>query len=160
MNASNEAYQGDDYYASRASQSYLRKLSAPFLDRIDLHVEVPPLPSNILVNADEIGEDSASIRIRVEQAVARQRERQACLNAQLNGRQLEAICALNDSDRAFMQGALDKLGLSARAYHRVLKVALTLSDLNQSAAVERRHLMESLAYRKMEQKLAKVIGQS
>lgn len=160
MNASNEAYQGDDYYSSRASQGYLRKLSAPFLDRIDLHVEVPPLPSNILVNADEIGEDSAAIRIRVEQAVARQRARQGCLNALLNGRQLETICALNESDREFMQGALDKLGLSARAYHRVLKVALTLSDLSQSEGVERRHLMESLAYRKMEQKLTKMIGKS
>ena len=159
MNASNEAYQGDDYYGSRASQGYLRKLSAPFLDRIDLHVEVPPLPSNVLVNADETGESSELIRERVEQAVARQRERQGCLNAQLNGRQLESICALNESDKAFMQGALDKLGLSARAYHRVLKVALTLSDLNQTDLVERRHLMESLAYRKMEQKLAKAIGQ-
>lgn len=157
MNASNEAYD-EDYYNSQATKKYLRKLSAPFLDRIDLHVEVPPLPSNILVDAKEAGESSASIRQRVEKAVLKQRERQGCLNALLDGRQLEMICSLSTENMSFMQSALEKMGLSARAYHRVLKVALTLSDLEQSAKVEKRHLMESLSYRKMEQKLSKING--
>ena len=153
MNASNEAYTGgQDYYQSSASQKYLKKLSAPFLDRIDLHVEVPPLPSSVLVNAQEEGESSVAIRQRVEQAVARQRARQGVQNAQLSGRQLESICALNEEDKAFMQQALETLKLSARAYHRVLKVALTLADLN-GTEVMRAHLMESLSYRKMEKTL-------
>ena len=158
MNASNEAYSGGmEYYQSSASQKYLKKLSAPFLDRIDLHVEVPPLPSNILVNEMEVGESSAAIKLRVEAAVARQRERQGRLNAQLGGRQLESICALSDEDKQFMQQALESLKLSARAYHRVLKVALTLADLNASD-VSREHLMESLSYRKMEKTLSHLIS--
>lgn len=158
MNASNEAYTGDqDYYQSTASQKYLRKLSAPFLDRIDLHVEVPPLPTDVLVNHKEMGESSESVRQRVEAAVSRQRQRQGLQNAQLNGRDLERICALSDDDKYFMQQALDQLKLSARAYHRVLRVALTLADLEQSAVI-RKHLMESLSYRKMEKTLASVVG--
>ncbi|MEO9653824.1 YifB family Mg chelatase-like AAA ATPase [Marinomonas sp.] len=154
MNASNEAYSGGmEYYQSSASQKYLKKLSAPFLDRIDLHVEVPPLPSKVLVDEKEVGESSESIRSRVELAVARQRERQGFLNAQLGGRQLESICALSHEDKQFMQQALESLKLSARAYHRVLKVALTLADLNASS-VCREHLMESLSYRKMEKVLS------
>ncbi|REG79544.1 YifB family Mg chelatase-like AAA ATPase [Marinomonas pollencensis] len=157
MNASNEAYTGEqDYYQSSASQKYLKKLSAPFLDRIDLHVEVPPLPSSVLVNAEEEGEDSQTIRLRVEQAVARQRVRQGVQNAHLSGRQLETICALSEEDKLFMQQALESLKLSARAYHRVLKVALTLADLSNTK-VGRPHLMESLSYRKMEKTLAGAI---
>ncbi|MFT2111260.1 YifB family Mg chelatase-like AAA ATPase [Marinomonas sp. 2405UD68-3] len=159
MNASNEAYSvEEDYYQSQATKKYLSKLSAPFLDRIDLHVEVPPLPSDILVNAQEQGEPSAHVKIRVEDAVLRQRSRQGCQNAQLSGRQLEAICDLSEDDKRFMQHALEKLKLSARAYHRVLKVALTLADLSKEDRVARHHLMESLGYRKMEQKLAKLVG--
>lgn len=159
MNASNEAYSGEeDYYQSQATKKYLSKLSAPFLDRIDLHVEVPPLPSDILVNAQEQGESSSAVKDRVEQAVARQRARQGCQNAQLSGRQLESICDLSEEDKRFMQQALEKLKLSARAYHRVLKVALTLADLSKEDKVARHHLMESLGYRKMEQKLAKLVG--
>lgn len=158
MNASNEAYSGDDYYQSQSSKGYLRKLSAPFLDRIDLHVEVPPLSSSLLVDSNETGEDSAAIRHRVEQAVVRQRQRQGCLNALLNGRALEMTCDLSSENKKFMENALNKLGLSARAYHRVLKVALTLADLEGSDTVERSHLLESLSYRKMEQKLTKVVG--
>ncbi len=158
MNASNEAYTGgQDYYQSSASQKYLKKLSAPFLDRIDLHVEVPPLPSNVLVNAQEEGECSASVRERVERAVARQRARQGVQNALLSGRQLESICALSDEDKHFMQQALETLKLSARAYHRVLKVALTLADLSDSL-VTRAHLMESLSYRKMEKTLSMAVS--
>lgn len=158
MNASNEAYSGEqDYYQSSASQKYLRKLSAPFLDRIDLHVEVPPLPSQVLVNQTELGESSEAVRERVEAAVARQRARQGGLNGQLNGRDLERICALSNVDKQFMQQALERLKLSARAYHRVLRVALTLADL-EGKTVERKHLMESLSYRKMEKTLASVVG--
>ncbi len=153
MNASNEAYSGgQEYYQSSASQKYLKKLSAPFLDRIDLHVEVPPLPTDVLVNEQELGEASDSIRQRVEAAVTRQRARQGCQNALLSGRELERICALNDSDKVFMQQALDRLKLSARDYHRVLRVALTLADLEQTT-VTRKHLMESLSYRKMEKNM-------
>ena len=158
MNASNEAYSGGaDYYQSSASQKYLRKLSAPFLDRIDLHVEVPPLPTDVLVNQTEVGEPSAAVRERVEAAVTRQRTRQGVQNAHLNGRDLERICALSDDDKKFMQQALERLKLSARAYHRVLRVALTLADL-EGKTVERKHLMESLSYRKMEKTLAAVVG--
>ena len=159
MNASNETYSGEEeYYQSAATKKYLRKLSAPFLDRIDLHVEVPPLPSEVLVNNQAEGESSQHIRARVEQAVKRQRTRQGHLNAHLGGRQLEAICDLSEADKRFMQEALERLKLSARAYHRVLKVALTLADLAEADKVDRRHLMESLGYRKMEQKLSKVAG--
>ncbi len=132
-------------------QRYQARLSGPLLDRIDLQVEVPALPPEQLTSAQS-GEPSAAVRERVLAARARQRARGA-LNAQLAGRALEAACALSAEDRAWLAGVLERLKLSARAYHRVLRVALTLSDLAGAAHPERDQLIEAVGYRQLDRVL-------
>ncbi|HSH50043.1 MAG TPA: YifB family Mg chelatase-like AAA ATPase [Halomonas sp.] len=132
-------------------QRYQARLSGPLLDRIDLQVEVPALPPEQLT-AKTTGESSAEVRARVLAARRRQLERGA-LNARLAGRDLEAVCALESADRAWLAGALERLKLSARAYHRVLRVALTLADLAGAPRPGREHLMEAIGYRQLDRQL-------
>ncbi|MGM0701956.1 MAG: YifB family Mg chelatase-like AAA ATPase [Pseudomonadota bacterium] len=132
-------------------QRYQSRLSGPLLDRIDLQVEVPALPPEQLT-ARETGEDSATVRTRVLAARERQYARGA-LNAHLSGRELESACALSSADRAWLAGVLERLKLSARAYHRVLRVALTLSDLAGKPHPERDELMEAIGYRQLDRQL-------
>ncbi|GHE21034.1 YifB family Mg chelatase-like AAA ATPase [Halomonas urumqiensis] len=132
-------------------QRYQARLSGPLLDRIDLQVEVPALSPEQLT-AGEPGEASASVRERVMAARERQWRRGA-LNAHLAGRELEAACALSADDRAWLAGVLERLKLSARAYHRVLKVALTLADLAGLAHPARDQLIEAIGYRQLDRLL-------
>ncbi|MBD3895384.1 YifB family Mg chelatase-like AAA ATPase [Halomonas sp. ML-15] len=132
-------------------QRYQQRLSGPLLDRIDLQVEVPALPPEQLTS-QQPGESSATVRERVLAARARQARRGA-LNAYLPGRELEAACALDTATRAWLAGVLERLNLSARAYHRVLRVALTLADLTGDARPERRQLMEAIGYRQLDRLL-------
>jgi magnesium chelatase family protein len=132
-------------------QRYQARLSGPLLDRIDLQVEVPALPPEQLTSR-EAGEPSAVVRQRV--MVARQRQlARGALNAQLAGRELEAACALSAEDRAWLAGVLERLKLSARAYHRVLRVALTLADLAGLPCPERDQLIEAIGYRQLDRLL-------
>nr|WP_232475406.1 ATP-binding protein [Permianibacter aggregans] len=129
---------------------YLNKLSGPFLDRIDMHVEVPPVPKEQLLNPrgqQEVG--SAEVRQKVDMARDRQQQR-GRLNHQLSPQEIQQHCALADADRQLLETALDKLGLSARACHRILRVARTIADLSQSDNIGRSHLLEALSYRRLE----------
>ncbi|WP_447894614.1 YifB family Mg chelatase-like AAA ATPase [Vreelandella sp. GE22] len=132
-------------------QRYQARLSGPLLDRIDLQVEVPALPPEQLT-AQTQGESSEAVRERVMAARARQMARGA-LNSQLSGKALEAACDLNDEERTWLAGVLERLKLSARAYHRVLRVALTLADLQGEPKPGQPHLIEAIGYRQLDRLL-------
>lgn len=136
---------------------YLGKLSGPFLDRFDLTVEVPRLPPGALSDASA-GEDSAVVRQRVIAARGHALHRQGAANAALAGRSLMRHCQLPRADAEFLDTAVEKLGLSARAHHRLLKVARTIADLADSPAIERPHLTEALGYRGFDRLLARLGG--
>ncbi|MDS7692741.1 YifB family Mg chelatase-like AAA ATPase [Acinetobacter soli] len=129
-----------------AIKRYQGRISGPLLDRIDLHIDVPPLQAHELQNTAPV-EDSASVRARVQKAYHYQIQRQQCLNQALSPKQLEAFAQLSPATEKIMSLAQQKLNLSARAYHRVLRVARTIADLEQSPLIERHHLNEALSYR-------------
>lgn len=128
---------------------YRARLSGPLSDRIDLHVPVPPVALSELASRAR-GDSSSSIRERVERARVRQRARygddRGC-NARAPGRWLESHGALQPSARSLLTSAGERLHLSARAFHRVLRVARTIADLENSAAIETAHVAEALGYR-------------
>lgn len=126
---------------------YLNRLSGPFLDRFDLSVEVPLPPPGSLRRRAPPGEDSATVRARVMAARAIQLARAQSLNARLSNTQLAQWCPLSEADGQFLENALTSLGLSVRAWHRLLKVARTLADLAGEAQISRNHLAEALSYR-------------
>ena len=131
-------------------QRYRTKISGPLLDRIDLAVEVPPLPLHEMDAArGPRDEDSATVRTRVLNARRHALMRAGRPNAEINHRELERDCALGSAERRWYEQALEKLGLSARAYHRVLRVARTIADIDGGAAMlEREYLAEALQYRR------------
>jgi len=133
-------------------QRYRARLSGPLLDRLDLHVEVPALPPETLAGAPE-GPATGEVRERVAAAAARQRKRGAP-NARLAGPALEAACALDDDGRALLAAASRRLGLSARAHHRVLRVARTIADLAGEETIATAHLAEALGYRQLDRAVA------
>lgn len=135
-------------------QRYLNKVSGPLLDRIDLHVEVTPVEFEDL-NKKEPGEPSAAIRMRVMQARAIQANRfeQAkglYCNAQMQASLLRKSCQIDKAGTALLKNAMDKLGLSARAYDRILKVSRTIADLASSDKIEAEHLAEAIQYRSLD----------
>jgi magnesium chelatase family protein len=125
---------------------YQGRLSGPLLDRIDLHVEVGALDAAELLQASP-GESSAAVRQRSVAAHERAQQRQGCANAALQGRQLDAQCRLDGAGAAFLQRAATRLGWSARASHRVMKVARTIADLAGSETIALAHLAEAAQYR-------------
>jgi magnesium chelatase family protein len=153
MNPTPGGYAPDDprsqRYSTEQIQRYLSRLSGPFLDRIDLHIEVPALPKEILMT-DKPEEDSATIRQRVIHAWNTQLNRQGCANSELTGPALEQYCQLGQTERQLLDKAMDKLGLSARAYHRLLRVARTIADLNDTATINRHAIIEALNSRQLE----------
>ena len=126
---------------------YQSKISGPLLDRFDLQVSVPSIPRAELTAAHPAGENNTQIQHRVCTAQDRQKQRQGCMNSALDGKQLTRLCPLNPEQQTLMDKAIDRLGLSARAYHRLLKVTRTIADLDQSSTIETRHLTEAIAYR-------------
>ncbi|SMC20998.1 magnesium chelatase family protein [Andreprevotia lacus DSM 23236] len=126
---------------------YRGKLSGPFLDRIDLLVEVPALPDTALLAAAD-GEPSPTVRARAIAAHGRALARQQKPNAALGSADIDLHCQPDDAGRLLLQNALNKLGLSARAYHRVLKVARTIADLAGSSTILSRHIAEAIQYRR------------
>lgn len=128
---------------------YQSRISGPLLDRIDLHLAVLPIKTTQLTDApcSNATEETSDIRQRVVKARAIQMNRCGCVNARLNGKQLEKYCQLSTKDRTFLASALDKLKCSARAYHRLLRVARTIADLAHHEKVLIDHFSEALSYR-------------
>ena len=126
---------------------YRGRLSGPFLDRIDLVIEVPALPAEALAGQPD-GESSAQVRERVTAAGARQQQRQGKANARLTTRDIESLCAPDEAGSRLLQQATTRLALSARAWHRILKVARTIADLAGEAQIRAPHVAEAIQYRR------------
>ena len=130
-------------------QRYRAKLSGPFLDRIDLYIEVADLPDTLLISSAPNNEDSSErLRSLVIKARTLQLARQGKLNKNLSGKEIEQHCALSMEQQIWLQNAFNQLQLSARALHRLLKVARTIADLETSPGIEMLHLTEALNLRK------------
>ena len=127
-------------------QRYQNRISGPLLDRIDLHIDVPPLQAKELQDQSTM-ENSDSVRQRVIRAYERQIQRQQCLNQALSPQNLQQYAHLDDSSLKIIEMAQQRLNLSARAYHRVLRVARTIADLAESELISSQHLTEALSYR-------------
>jgi len=130
-------------------ERYRERLSGPLLDRIDLHVPVLAVPAAQLLDAPP-GEGSDVVRLRMLAARQRQHARSGTPNHALRAEALSIACALLRGDRAFLQDTMTRLHFSARALHRILRVARTIADLACSERVERSHLAEALAYRALD----------
>ena len=157
MNPSPTGSLQDGRSTSEQVLRYLNRISGPFLDRIDLQVDVPKLASNEF--AEEVknrGDSSEVVRQRVMQARQVQLKRAGKPNAQLGSKEVEKYCHLNQHDQLFLQSAVEKLGLSLRTYHRVLKVARSIADLQALKDVQRPHLAEALHYRAFDRMLAQL----
>ena len=131
-----------------AVRRYRARVSGPLLDRIDLQIEVPRVPLSELGAAGAAGESSATVRARVIAARERQQLRAGKTNATLSNREAQRDCELLTADRNLLERALDRLGLSARAYHRILRVARTIADLAESERIGTPHLSEAIQYRR------------
>jgi len=129
---------------------YRARISGPLMDRIDLHVEVPRLEPRELRDSAPHGEDSAAVRARVVAARALQLARAGKPNAHLLPAELSAHCRLADADQKMLESAVEKLQLSARSMHRILRVARTLADLENGAAIATAHVAEAIGYRQLD----------
>jgi len=135
-------------------QRYLNKISGPLLDRIDIHVEVVPVPFRELSN-EQKSEKSEDIRKRVIDSRIIQDERYEkskgiYCNAQMSSKQLRKICQIDETGQTLLKTAMEKLNLSARAYDRILKVARTIADLEASQDIKSEHLAEAIQYRSLD----------
>lgn len=139
---------------------YLSRLSGPLLDRFDMSIEIPALPKGTLSQGGDRGEPTQVVKQRVWQARQVMLARSGKVNALLNSREIETYCALHKPDAEFLEQALHQLGLSVRAYHRILKVARTIADLSQSETIEKAHLAEALGYRNMDRLLKQLTAQA
>ncbi|HXF96793.1 MAG TPA: ATP-binding protein, partial [Gemmatimonadales bacterium] len=137
-------------------QRYLARVSGPLLDRIDIHLEVPAVKYRAL--ADQCGgEPSEAIRERVDRAREVQRDRFAArpgiyANAHMAPKDIRTHCRVSDGADALLKTAITRLGLSARAYHRILKIARTIADLDGAARLEARHVSEGVQYRSLDRR--------
>ncbi len=127
---------------------YQDKISGPLLDRIDLQLWVNAISKTEMLHTGMEVESSAEVRVRVVAARQRQLERQGCCNQQLQGPELEQQCQLSEADKLLLVNALEKMQLSARAYHRIMRVARTIADLAGEPRVATPHLLEAISYRK------------
>ncbi|HEX4633001.1 MAG TPA: YifB family Mg chelatase-like AAA ATPase [Gemmatimonadales bacterium] len=162
MNPCPCGYFGDPHHtcscAPQVVQRYLARVSGPLLDRIDIHLEVPAVKYQALAEQGR-GEPSEAIRERVDRARGLQRERFASrpgiyANAHMAPRDLRAHCRVSAGADALLKTAITRLGLSARAYHRMLKIARTIADLSGKAALEPAHVSEAIQYRTLDRRAA------
>lgn len=147
-------YQGNHNRCSpEQTLRYLGRLSGPFLDRFDLSLEIPLPPPGLLSQTHARGESSITVRNRVISAQERQRVRQHKLNAHLDDAEIRRYCPLAAEDALWLEETFTRFGLSVRAWQRLLKVARTIADLEESEKIERRHLQEALSYRAIDRLL-------
>lgn len=136
-------------------KKYINRISGPLLDRIDIHVEVNQIKYQQLEQKEKV-ETSKEIRNRVNQARKIQRERYQLYhifsNSELTPKLIEKYCKLNDKSKKILETAFYKLGLSARAYNRILKVARTIADMDGSEKIQENHLAEAIQYRSLDRK--------
>ena len=138
-------------------QNYLGRISGPLLDRIDLHVEVPPVKFREIAG-ERTGESSAEIRVRVVAARQRQQKRFAhkpkiTCNARMGTKEIKEFCALDESTKELLKNAMTEYNLSARAYDRILKVARTIADLAAADIVTSDHISEAIQLRSLDRQL-------
>ena len=154
MNPCPCGYLGDSRQECRCTeeqvQRYRARISGPLLDRIDMHIKVPPLPKNLLLRSSitNENENSAAVRARVMHAREIQLMRANKSNATLSCEEIENFCKLEEAEQSYLENAIDNLCLSARAAHRILKVARTIADLDCSTHIQKIHLNEAIEYRK------------
>lgn len=132
-------------------QRYQNRISGPFLDRIDLQIEVPVLEKGVLskLRSEQHLETSETVRARVTAARQKQYDRATKPNSLLSNQEIEKFCFIEEEQRAYLENAIERMRLSARAYHRVLKIARTIADLEEKDNIEQQHLAEALSYRKL-----------
>jgi len=130
---------------------YRARISGPLLDRIDMHIEIPPVPRDaILRKTAEATEHSEVVRQRVAIARQRQNRRGGMMNTRLSPKQIEHYCPLGNTARDLLEQSMARLGLSARAYHRILKLALSIADLSASATIDDQHIAEAIQLRTLD----------
>ena len=157
MNPCPCGYFSDPKHACRCTHHqihrYRSKISGPLLDRIDLHVEVPAVPYKDLMQEGQ-AESSRTIQRRVaaSRAVQSGRFKRAKIycNAQMSSRHIKAHCRIDPASRALLESAIDKFGLSARAFNRILKISRTIADLAAAGNIESSHVAEAIQYRTLD----------
>jgi magnesium chelatase family protein len=140
--------------SKKAIHNYIHRISGPLLDRIDLHVEVNPVDYKELASS-QLKEKSCSILESVVKARAIQTERYVkdkgiYVNRQMNVNMIKEYCAIEDTSQQLLQEAMRKLQLSARSYHRILKVSRTIADLSESRDIQKEHIAEAIQYRSLD----------
>jgi magnesium chelatase family protein len=153
MNPCPCGYFGDESGRCHCTENKVRRYqgqaSGPLLDRIDLQVEVSPVSIRDL-QSDLYEESSEKVKNRVKKAWATQLKRQNCSNALLNQSQLKEFCAISVENQKLLDNIITKMQMSARAYHRILKIARTIADLDQQKEIKKTHLLEAVGYRRFE----------
>lgn len=129
---------------------YRARISGPLLDRIDLQIEVPAVPQEELMRQQTSGEKSEAIRRRIEKSYRKQIDRQGKANNQLSVKEIDRFCAPDPDSENLLKQAIARLNLSARAYHRILKVARTIADLSDADKIGKQHIAEAIQYRRMD----------
>jgi len=150
MNPSPTGFYNDNRSTPEQVLRYLNRLSGPFLDRIDIQIEVARLPKGIWSNETEQADTSEIIQQRVCRCRNIQLKRQGKANAHLSSAEIREFCALSAENNTFLELAVEKLGLSTRAHHKILKIARTIADMSGSKDIGHEHLTEALSYRAMD----------
>lgn len=157
MNPCPCGYLGDNMHACHCNQAqiqrYMSRISGPLLDRIDIHLDVPSLGFYEMTNGT-VGESSATIKKRVERARKIQSKRyqnwgKLHCNSQMGAKQVEEFCELTRESTFMLQTSMEKLGLSARAFHRILKISRTIADLEGCKNIDSQHVAEAIQYRRL-----------
>jgi magnesium chelatase family protein len=153
MNPSPTGFYNDKRSTPEQVLRYLNRLSGPFLDRVDIQIEVARLPRGTWDSDTEQNETSEAVQQRVQACRMVQQTRQGKANAHLGTRELKEYCRLSGDDNEFIELAVEKLGLSTRAHHKILKIARTIADMEGCAEISHQNLIEALSYRAMDRLL-------
>ncbi len=154
MNPCPQGYNCDGKSLCQCTPEQQRKhrsrISAPLLDRIDIHIEVPAIDRKILIKNNEKTESSMTIKKRVMLAFEKQMQRCGKTNAELSSRETDTYCVLHNTEIKLLDQAMEKLKLSARAYHRILRMSRTIADLDNAEKISSKHLSEAISYRSLD----------